>query len=198
MMDIENYAKLSDKELITLLRQDNKEIEDYILEKYKPIVRMKARKMFLVGGETDDLIQEGMIGLYKAIRDYDISQDVTFATFADVCITRNIYSAINTNNRKKHGPLNTYVSFYSEDYNDIRNDDNNPERLFIDKENVEQIEKILHKELSKLEQQVFAQYMEGKGYIDIAEYLGKTPKSIDNAIQRIKIKTSRILDLYRI
>lgn len=111
---MESYQNLSDEELIQRLRNGDAGIMDYILDKYKPLVRKKANAMFLIGGDTDDLIQEGMIGLFKAIRDYREERESSFFHFAELCITRQIYSAVEASNRKKHAPLNSYVSFYSE------------------------------------------------------------------------------------
>ena len=192
---MKDYSEMTDEKLIEHLQnsRDNDDMMDYILDKYKYIVKIKARAMFLIGGDTDDLIQEGMIGLYKAIRDFDLKKEVSFASFADLCITRQIYTAINSSNRKKHSPLNSYISFYSEDYNEMRNDDNNPESILIDKENVKVIEDRLNEALSSFEKQVLRLYMEGSGYVEIADSLEKTPKSVDNAIQRIKGKAADIL-----
>ena len=106
-----DYSVMTDEKLIELSRDGKDEVIDYLLDKYKGLVRRKARTMFLVGGDTDDLIQEGMIGLYKAVRDYDVRKEASFLTFANLCIDRQIYSAINASNRKKHSPLNSYISF---------------------------------------------------------------------------------------
>ena len=108
---METYQKLSDEELIKRLRLGDEKIMDFVLDKYKPLVRKKANAMFLIGGDTDDLIQEGMIGLFKAIRDFKEEKEATFFSFAQLCITRQIYSAVEASNRKKHAPLNSYVSF---------------------------------------------------------------------------------------
>ena len=159
--------------------------------------------MFLIGGDTDDLIQEGMIGLYKAVRDYDVRKEASFLTFANLCIDRQIYSAINASNRKKHSPLNSYISFpllnflndnvTNELYMDKQNvNHRNPEDLYIDRENVLHIEHMLEKELSAFEYEVLKMYIDGADYIEIAERMDKKPKSIDNAIQRIKKKVKFI------
>lgn len=198
-----DYSFMTDEKLIELSRDGKDEVIDYLLDKYKGLVRRKARTMFLVGGDTDDLIQEGMIGLYKAVRDYDVRKEASFLTFANLCIDRQIYSAINASNRKKHSPLNSYISFpllnflndnvTNELYMDKRNvNHRNPEDLYIDRENVLHIEHMLEKELSAFEYEVLKMYIDGADYIEIAERMDKKPKSIDNAIQRIKKKVKFI------
>ena len=190
-----DYSVMTDEKLIELSRDGKDEVIDYLLDKYKGLVRRKARTMFLVGGDTDDLIQEGMIGLYKAVRDYDVRKEASFLTFANLCIDRQIYSAINASNRKKHSPLNSYISFpllnflndnvTNELYMDKQNvNHRNPEDLYIDRENVLHIEHMLEKELSAFEYEVLKMYIDGADYIEIAERMDKKPKSIDNAIQR--------------
>ena len=194
-----DYSVMTDEKLIELSRDGKDEVIDYLLDKYKGLVRRKARTMFLVGGDTDDLIQEGMIGLYKAVRDYDVRKEASFLTFANLCIDRQIYSAINASNRKKHSPLNSYISFpllnflndnvTNELYMDKQNvNHRNPEDLYIDRENALHIEHMLEKELSAFEYEVLKMYIDGADYIEIAERMDKKPKSIDNAIQRIKKK----------
>lgn len=198
-----DYSVMTDEKLIELSRDGKDEVIDYLLDKYKCLVRRKARTMFLVGGDTDDLIQEGMIGLYKAVRDYDVRKEASFLTFANLCIDRQIYSAINASNRKKHSPLNSYISFpllnflndnvTNELYMDKQNvNHRNPEDLYIDRENVLHIEHMLEKELSAFEYEVLKMYIDGADYIEIAERMDKKPKSIDNAIQRIKKKVKFI------
>lgn len=198
-----DYSVMTDEKLIELSRDGKDEVIDYLLDKYKGLVRRKVRTMFLVGGDTDDLIQEGMIGLYKAVRDYDVRKEASFLTFANLCIDRQIYSAINASNRKKHSPLNSYISFpllnflndnvTNELYMDKQNvNHRNPEDLYIDRENVLHIEHMLEKELSAFEYEVLKMYIDGADYIEIAERMDKKPKSIDNAIQRIKKKVKFI------
>lgn len=201
---MERYTDLTDEQLICRLRGGEKEITDYIMEKYKNLVRKKAKAMFLLGGENDDLIQEGMIGLFKAIRDYDLTQNVPFAGFADLCISRQIYSAIAASKRKKHLPLNSYVSIYdsldqeSEEKRPPLIDtiesakESNPETLFLDKEYMEMMESELKKKLSKMENQVLKLHLLGMDYHKIAGITGKSPKAIDNALQRIKSKAQEI------
>lgn len=199
----DKYSHMTDEKLIQLLRDGDQEIMDYLLEKYKNLVKKKARAMFLIGGDTDDLIQEGMIGLYKAIRDFNEEKETSFLSFANMCINRQIYSAINASQRKKHYPLNSYISFYDNDMtsskeyvsalDEVSSDfKSNPEDIFIDKENVFRIEEGLEQNLSKFEKQVLRLYIEGNSYIEIAELMEKKPKSIDNAIQRIKSKVNQM------
>ena len=193
---MESYQNLSDEELIQRLRNGDAGIMDYILDKYKPLVRKKANAMFLIGGDTDDLIQEGMIGLFKAIRDYREERESSFFHFAELCITRQIYSAVEASNRKKHAPLNSYVSFYSEmteegqplaEYLESERADK-PEQRISEQENFEQFLKKVRGSLSKMECAVLDDYLSGLNYQQIAEKMKKSPKAIDNALQRIKSK----------
>ena len=193
---MDEYQKLADEELIQKLREGDERIMDYILEKYKPLVLRKANAMFLIGGDTDDLIQEGMIGLFKAIRDYRSDREASFFHFAELCINRQLYSAVEAANRKKHVPLNTYVSFYSQTTEEgkslaetlLTDQMDDPEQLVIEQENFTAFWEQLRERLSALERQVLDAYLEGKNYCQIAEELGKSPKTIDNALSRIKGK----------
>lgn len=190
------FDEISDEELIAHLRHGETAIEDYLMEKYKGLVRQKARAMFLIGGDTDDLIQEGMIGLFKAIRDYRSDREASFFHFAELCINRQLYSAVEASNRKKHVPLNTYVSFYSQTTEEgkslaetlLTDQMDDPEQLVIEQENFTAFWEQLREQLSALERQVLDAYLEGKNYRQIAEELGKSPKTIDNALSRIKGK----------
>ena len=194
--DVDEYQKLADEELIQKLREGDERIMDYILEKYKPLVLRKANAMFLIGGDTDDLIQEGMIGLFKAIRDYRSDRETSFFHFAELCINRQLYSAVEASNRKKHVPLNTYVSFYSQTTEEgkslaetlLTDQMDDPEQLVIEQENFTAFWEQLREQLSALERQVLDAYLEGKNYRQKAEELGKSPKTIDNALSRIKGK----------
>lgn len=201
---MDKYTKMSDEELISLAQKGNNQVVDYLMEKYKNFVRKKAYELFMIGGDNDDLIQEGMIGLFKAVRDFNCQKDTSFFTFADLCISRQMYTAIHASKRKKHIPLNTYISLYagiSEEENDEQTlmnrvysiHDKNPEELFIDKENEGYIEEKMQENLSTFEMQVINLYMTGVPYAKIAEILERTPKSVDNAIQRIRSKLSSIL-----
>ena len=202
---------LSDEDIIELIRNNDSDAMDYMLNRYKNLVRKKAKALYLIGGDKDDLIQEGMIGLYKAIRDYNPGKDNSFHNFADLCISRQIYSAIKASNRKKNLPLNTYVSLYTPAYNEntdfeekeslvdlmYENKISNPEELVIDKESTNMLEYELVRHLSQFEKDVLDLYLFDFSYLQIADKLKKEPKSIDNALQRIKLKLNKVLkELY--
>lgn len=188
------YEAFSDEKLIEKLRQGEDDITDYILEKYKPLVRKKTNAMYLIGGETEDLIQEGMIGLFKAIRDYKPDKDASFYHFAELCINRQLYSALEASNRKKHQPLNSYISLSEQEHPDavaaelLVDKESGPEQTVIEQEVWEEYKKRLAQKLSRMENQVLQYYLDGNHYIQIAEMMGKSPKSIDNALQRIRQK----------
>lgn len=193
---MEDYRAYADEELIDKLRNGSTDIMDYILGKYKHLVRKKANALYLIGGDTDDLIQEGMIGLFKAIRDYRRGGDASFYYFAELCITRQMYTAVEASQRKKHAPLNSYISIY-DDFQEngiplmdvlTGAEDKNPEHMLIDRENLDQKLKNLAKDLSKMERIVFDYSLEGLDYKQIAKKMDKSPKAIDNALQRIKSK----------
>lgn len=198
-----DFNKCSDETLIDIYRKGDEAAIEVLFERYKDIVRKKARAMYLAGGDSDDLIQEGMIGLYKAVRDYDDTKEAAFKTFASMCINRQLINAVTVSNRKKNMPLNTYVSFdmpaYPDEDNETRlvdilkpESEQNPEKLFIDREYSDSFKKKLFDRLSGFEKQVLQLYMEDNDYRQIAMLLGKTPKSIDNAIQRIRAKANSI------
>ena len=189
-MQRNRYEMLTDEKLIEELRGGDSAITDFIMNKYKPMVRKKARAMFLLGGENEDLIQEGMIGLFKAIRDYETRQGTSFASFAELCVSRQMYSAIEASQRKKHLPLNSYVSLSDENESDHLEGSwsEDPEALIIDQESTRTLEREITKVLSPMENKVLDYYLRGYGYVKIAEIMGKTPKSIDNALQRIRGK----------
>ena len=201
---MEQYNLLSDEELISRLREGHEDIRDYLMEKHKNLVRKKARALYLIGGDNDDLIQEGMIGLYKAIRDFDPERGASFHTFADLCISRQLYTAVQASQRQKHQPLNSYVSLSDSDNeeqtssrasyaaNDVRN--RNPEELFIARENLEDMEGLIEKKLSRFEREVLRYYLSGMNYSQIADTLGKSSKATDNALQRIKKKIKQITE----
>jgi len=194
---------MTDDELLQLYGDGNMAAVECLLERYKNLVRKRARAMYLIGGEQDDLIQEGMIGLMKAARSYDSSQDVTFAHFAELCVSRQIYSAIEASNRKKHTPLNSYVSLFEETNRDEgrmprlemveSGEGRNPEDVLIDRESAEYLDEELEQHLSGMEREVLHLYLSGTGYVQIADILGKTPKQIDNALQRIRRKLREIM-----
>lgn len=200
MQRVAEYQNQTDEILIEQLRSGQEQITDYIMDKYKNLVRKRANAMFLMGGDTDDLIQEGMIGLFKAIRDYRMEKDVSFYHFADLCITRQIYHAVEASQRKKHQPLNTYISLNAQmgqEGEDTLQDllesveNPNPEQLLIDQENANDIQEKLYKNLSKFERQVLLLYLQGSNYRQIAKQLHKEPKAIDNALQRIRGKIAK-------
>ena len=195
------YKRMTDEQLIRELRGGDTAIIDYIMEKYKNLVRKEANAMYLIGGENDDLIQEGMIGLFKAVQDYDLKQDASFYSFAKLCIGRQMYSAIEASKRKKHSPLNTYVSLYEEtEGKDALIDtmeaakETNPEELLISQEYTRLLESKLEEQLSDLENRVLYLHLLGTDYRTIAKLLDKSPKTVDNALQRIKNKTQKILE----
>lgn len=190
-----NYKNYTDEELIGLLRKGDVLIMDYIMEKYKPLVRKKTNAMYLIGGENEDLIQEGMIGLFKAVRDFDSQKVPNFFAFAELCINRQLYSALEASNRKKHMPLNTYVSISGGNDSQeavleemIQRSFESPEEMLIEKEAGKEFEIRLDKKLSSMEKKVLDLYLEGYSYTQIAKLMEKTPKSIDNCLQRIRSK----------
>lgn len=194
-----DYATLNDEDVILLIHNGQSEATEYMLKKYAPLVKKSIRTLYLIGADTEDLSQEGMIGLFKAIQSYKKESNASFYTFAKLCIDRQIYSAIKASNRKKHLPLNSYISFYSktneEDTELIENleasNESNPEHIILDRENTNVIEDLIEEHLSKMEKQVLSLYLDGQSYADIATTLGKPNKSIDNAIQRIREKIKR-------
>ncbi len=205
MTGMGKYDRLTDEQLIERLGAGEREIMDHLMVKYKSMVRKKARAMYLLGGENEDLIQEGMIGLIKAVRDFDPSQGTSFSSFAELCVSRQMYSAIEASKRKKHLPLNTYISLYEE--SEVEKDgrtmplidtiepeqETDPEALYFGKEYTEAFVEQLKGNLSALENHVLYLHLMGTDYRKIAELLDKSPKSIDNALQRIKSKAEKML-----
>lgn len=194
-----DYTAYSDEELIEKLRDGQGEIADYLIEKYIPLVRKKTNAMYLIGGETEDLIQEGMFGLFKAVRDYNPEKGASFFSFAEICISRQLYSVLEASNRKKHMPLNTYISFSNQENTDGINLEHmvteqtiSPEQMLIEQERKQEFFEKLEEKVSPLEKKVLYLYLDGKNYIQIAEVLNKTPKSIDNALQRIRGKIKNL------
>ena len=199
-----NYEQYTDGELIDRLRRGETQIMDHICDKYKNLVRSKAKSMFILGADNEDLIQEGMIGLFKAVRDYDMGRDASFSTFAELCISRQMYTAVQASRRRKHFPLNSYVSLDSEACEDDRDGLNlaelladktelSPEEVFLDKERVAYLEKTIDEELSDFEKQVLDLYRTGMSYSQIAKVLGRDEKATDNALQRLKAKIRKML-----
>ena len=192
------FEEMKDDEIIGCIRQGDAEAMDFLLERYKGLVKKKANALYLIGGEKEDIIQEGMIGLYKAVRDYNSEKEAAFSTFAELCVTRQIYTAISASNKKRNQPLNNYISFeqQSEELADIARNGyvtSNPEEAVIGRENAKQLKEFIDKELSSLEKKVIGFYLEGYSYMQIAEMLEKKPKSIDNAIQRIRSKLKKYI-----
>ncbi len=196
----EIYKQLSDEELLARYMDGDKAVVDFLMDKYKYLVRGQASNMFLLGADHEDLLQEGMIGLFKAVRDYDPGRDASFQTFAKLCISRQIYTAVEASNRHKHAPLNSYTSL-SETDSELRQEIRDrlmemtsiesPETMFIDKENMAQLEARLRAELSTLEKQVLDLYFIGMSTREIAAILGRTEKATDNALQRLKSKLKK-------
>lgn len=203
--DYTKYENVTDEELIDRLRGGEESITDYICDKYKNLVRSKAKSMYILGADGEDLIQEGMIGLFKAVRDYDAGRDASFFTFADLCISRQMYTAVQAAKRQKHIPLNSYVSLYANSTEKEEGEERNllealadpaelnPEEVFLDKERVAYLETVIENELSGFEKQVLDLYMTGMSYTQIAKVLGRDEKSADNALQRLKSKIKRML-----
>ena len=194
---MDKYERFTDEELIERLRSGEQELEDYLMEKYKGMVLKKAHAMFIVGGEREDLIQEGMIGLFRALRDYQPGKSATFATFANLCVERQLYKAIEMSGRLKNKPLNSYISLSEEEspiLDSLVFEQQDPEAIVIDRENVNVIQEKIRQHLSPFETQVLDSYLEGMTYTQIAEAMEKSPKSIDNALQRIRGKIREFLE----
>ena len=193
---VNEYAKYSDEELIVQLRDGDHAITDYIMEKYKNLVRSKAQSMYILGADREDLIQEGMIGLFKAVTSYQEEKNTSFSTFAYLCVQRQIYTTITAFNRKKHIPLNTAISLFEQKNQEeelsldeiLETPEETPEEMMLRKEELNDYYKMLDQNLSKFEKQVMYHYLNGETYTTIAKKLGKSDKSIDNAIQRIRRK----------
>ena len=201
---VQHFDELLDEELVEQVHLGNTNALDYLITKYLLFVKVKARSYFLIGADKEDIIQEGMIGLYKAIRDFKGDKLASFRAFAELCITRQIITAIKTATRQKHIPLNSYVSLdkpiYDEDSERTLMDvitsplTDNPEHLMINREEYSRLEGQMSKVLSELEQQVLVLYLEGRSYNEISSLLNRSTKSIDNALQRIKRKLERHLE----
>lgn len=199
------FEHLTDEELVEQVHQGNTDALDFLISKYRLFVKAKARSYFLIGADKEDIIQEGMIGLYKAIRDFKEDKLASFRAFAELCITRQIITAIKTATRQKHIPLNSYVSLdkpiYDEESERTLMDiitspiSDDPEYLMINREDYHYLEEKMGEVLSELEQQVLVRYLEGQSYNEISEELDRHVKSIDNALQRVKRKLERHLEL---
>ena len=188
---------LSDEDLVEETRNGRSEALDELLQRYRRFARIKARSYFLVGGDRDDVVQEGMIGLYKAVRDYETGHGASFRSFAELCITRQILTAIKTATRQKHTPLNSYVSFDLPQHDESgrtvadtisAEDGSDPLTQLVESDQVSRLRELFDEVLSDLESNVLRLYVEGRSYQEIADQLGRHVKSIDNALQRIKRK----------
>lgn len=198
------FHDLDDEDIVAFAKDGDELALEYLIQKYKNFVRAKARSYFLIGADREDIIQEGMIGLYKAIRDFRADKLASFRAFAELCITRQIITAIKTATRQKHIPLNSYVSLNRPIYDEesdrtlmdiiAGNKVSDPEELVISREEFADIESKMSEFLSELEWNVLMYYLEGKSYQEIAEQLSRHVKSIDNALQRVKRKLERYLE----
>ena len=194
------YSNLTDEQIVTEIKQGDEYALSYLLEKYKELVNMKVGKYFMVGAEKEDIMQEGMIGLYKAIKNFDTEKQNSFKTFANLCIERQLITAIKTSNRQKHMPLNSYLTLNMAAYDNNEDDSvelmdtfnsntiEDPLETIMKKEYYEQIHNNIEKSLSKFEKQVLDRFMKGESYNVIAKRLDSPVKSVDNAIQRIRKK----------
>lgn len=196
-----NYSIMNDEQLIGLIKTGDKYAIDFLIEKYKDLVNMKVSKYFMIGAEKEDIIQEGMIGLFKAIQSYNEDKQNSFKTFANLCIERQLITAIKTSNRQKHMPLNSYLSLSASAYNNNDDDGDSTMIEFFDshttedpletltkKEYYQKVENAIDKTLSTFEKQVLQRFIKGESYVTIAEKLDAPVKSVDNAIQRIRKK----------
>lgn len=204
VLAFEELTSYKDEELVTLVREGHDYALDFLLNKYKKLVEKKSKSYFLMGAGRDDLIQEGMIGLFKAVRDYRHDSTASFFSFADLCITRQIITAVKASTRQKHMPLNTYVSLNKPAFEEGSDKTAlldlmpskkilDPEELLIGEESLHLIEEELEDKLSKFEKEVLKLYIDGVGYVEIAQVINKPVKSIDNALQRIKKKLEGIM-----
>ena len=196
-----NYNNMSDEELLEAIKKDDKDALDFLICKYKDLVNSKVNKYFIIGAEKEDIIQEGMIGLFKAIQSFKSDKQNSFKTFANLCIERQLITAIKTSNRQKHMPLNSYLSLSASAYNNEDDDSDSSMIEFFDshttedpletltkKEYYQTVENAIDKSLSDFEKQVLRRFIKGESYVNIAESLNTPVKSVDNAIQRIRKK----------
>lgn len=196
------YQNLKDEDLIKMIRSSDKSALEHLINRYKSLVNMKVSKYYMAGAEREDIVQEGLIGLYKAIKDYQFEKENSFRTFANICIERQLITAIKTSNRQKHMPLNSYLSLNMNAYDNEEENTNDTDLMEIihnslvedpldtitKKEYYQTVESAIDKSLSSFEKQVLSRYMQGESYVQIAEKLDTPVKSVDNAIQRIRKK----------
>ena len=209
MIDNTKFLGMSDEDILLLIKNDNKDALEYLITKYNNLVVGKVNKYFIIGAEKEDIIQEGLIGLYKAIKSYKPDSEASFKSFANLCIERQLITAIKTSNRQKHMPLNSYLSINMNAFDDSTEGENegmqiqevlenqvseDPLDTITKKEYMEFVGSVIDKNLSDFEKQVFNKYLQGESYNNIAESLNTPVKSIDNAIQRIRKKTIKNLN----
>lgn len=202
MFSINKYTQMTDEKLIENIKQEDQKALECLIERYNDVVSMKANRFFMVGAEKEDMIQEGMIGLYKAVKSYDLEKQNSFKTFANMCIERQLITAVKNSNRQKHIPLNSSISLNSAAYGDNEDMDkmdildvktlDDPSDIIADREYFESIENKIKENLSDFELQVLYEYEKGKSYAAIAEKLNAKIKSVDTAIQRIRKKANKI------
>lgn len=202
--ETEDYSKMKDEDLINIIKSGDKSALDFLINKYKELVNMKVSKFFMIGAEREDIVQEGLIGLFKAIKSYDEEKQNSFKTFANLCIERQLITAIKSSNRQKHIPLNSYLSLntsaYEEDEESSLMDVFNAHQIedpldtITKKEYYQMMEKNIDKSLSGFEKQVLNRYIKGESYVQIAQKLDTPVKSIDNAIQRIRKKAIKNME----
>lgn len=202
----QKYEQMKDEALVQLAQTGDEAAQEFLLDKYKSLVRARSRAYFLIGADSEDIIQEGMIGLYKAVRDYQEERNASFRSFAELCINRQMITAIKAATRQKHQPLNSYVSLNKpiyeaeseQTYLDFLQSTSsallNPETLFIGQENKNILEDQMMKSLSTFETRVLVLYLQGRSYFEIAHALDKPEKSVDNALQRVKKKLEKFLE----
>ena len=196
----DKYNNLTDEKIITKIRQGNEEALAYLLDKYKELVNIKVSKYFMIGAEKEDIVQEGMIGLFKAIKSFNPEKQNSFKSFANICIERQLITAIKSSNRQKHMPLNSYLSLNTAAYDNNEKDSvelidtfnsqtiEDPLETIMKQEHYTEVENAVNKNLSKFEKQVLDRFLKGESYVKIAEKLDSPVKSVDNAIQRIRKK----------
>ena len=199
----DKYSNLKDEEIISQIKSGDKDALSYLLEKYKNLVNIKVSKYFMIGAEKEDILQEGMIGLFKAIQSFNEEKQNSFKSFANICIERQLITAIKSSNRQKHMPLNTYLSLNTAAYDNNEDDSvelidtfnsktaEDPLETIMKKEYYSEVEEAINKNLSKFEKQVLDRYLKGESYVTIAKRLDSPVKSVDNAIQRIRKKVSK-------
>ena len=199
----DKYSNFSDEEIIAQIKSGDKDALAYLLEKYKNLVNIKVSKYFMIGAEKEDILQEGMIGLFKAVQSFNAEKQNSFKSFANICIERQLITAIKSSNRQKHMPLNSYLSLNTSAYDNNEDDSvelidtfnsktvEDPLETIMKKEYYSEVEDAINKNLSKFEKQVLDRYLKGESYVTIAKRLDSPVKSVDNAIQRIRKKASK-------